>query len=60
MKGRDHDHRSIDIPVDVPVEKTRAEDYDALMIPGGVINSDQIAQLIFQLCGNCITVPGIR
>jgi protease I len=42
VKGWDHDHWSIDLPVDVPVEKAKAEDYDALMIPGGVINPDQM------------------
>ncbi len=42
VKGWDHDHWSIDIPVDVSVEKAKAEDYDALMIPGGVINPDQM------------------
>lgn len=42
VKGWDHDHWSIDLPVDVSVEKARVEDYDALMIPGGVINPDQM------------------
>lgn len=42
VKGWDHDHWSIDVPVDVHVEKAKAEDYDALMIPGGVINPDQM------------------
>jgi protease I len=42
VKGWDHDHWSIDLPVDVSVEKAKVEDYDALMIPGGVINPDQM------------------
>jgi len=42
VKGWDHDHWSIDLPVDVNVEKAKVEDYDALMIPGGVINPDQM------------------
>lgn len=42
VKGWDHDHWSIDLPVNVPVEKAKAEDYDALMIPGGVINPDKM------------------
>lgn len=42
VKGWDHDHWSIDLPVDVPVEKAKVEDYDALMIPGGVINPDRM------------------
>lgn len=40
VKAWDHDHWSIELPVDVPLEKANAEDYDALMIPGGVINPD--------------------
>ena len=42
VKGWDHDHWSIDLKVDVPLEKAKPEDYDALMIPGGVINPDQM------------------
>lgn len=42
VKAWDHDHWSIDLPVNVPVEKAKVEDYDALMIPGGVINPDQM------------------
>jgi len=42
VKGWDHDHWSIDLEVDVPLDKASAEDYDALMIPGGVINPDQM------------------
>lgn len=42
VKGWDHDHWSIDLKVDVPLEKANPEDYDALMIPGGVINPDQM------------------
>ncbi|MEO6687361.1 MAG: type 1 glutamine amidotransferase domain-containing protein [Dyadobacter sp.] len=42
VKGWDHDHWSIELPVDVALEKANPEDYDALMIPGGVINPDQM------------------
>jgi protease I len=42
VKAWDHDHWSIELPVDVQVEKAKVEDYDALMIPGGVINPDQM------------------
>jgi protease I len=37
----DHDHWSIDLPVDVPLDEARPEDYDALLLPGGVLNPDK-------------------
>ncbi len=40
VKGWDHDHWSIEIPVDVNINEADMADYDALMIPGGVINPD--------------------
>ncbi|UAY53319.1 type 1 glutamine amidotransferase domain-containing protein [Ferruginibacter albus] len=40
VKGWDHDHWSIDLPVDVDLVEAKTEAYDALMIPGGVINPD--------------------
>jgi protease I len=42
VKGWDHDHWSIELRVDVQLEKASPETYDALMIPGGVINPDQM------------------
>lgn len=42
VKGWDHDHWSIELPVDVQVENAKAEDFDALVIPGGVINPDKM------------------
>jgi protease I len=42
VKGWDHDHWSIELDVDVQVDKANSEDYDALMIPGGVINPDKM------------------
>jgi len=42
VKGWDHDHWSIELPVDVVVEKANSDDYDALVIPGGVINPDKM------------------
>jgi protease I len=38
----DHDHWSITLPVDVNLSDAKPEDYDALMIPGGVINPDKM------------------
>ena len=40
VKGWNHDHWSIELPVDVQIEKADPDDYDALVIPGGVINPD--------------------
>jgi protease I len=42
VKGWDHDHWSIELPVNVNLNDASPEDYDALMIPGGVINPDQM------------------
>ncbi|MBV4356352.1 type 1 glutamine amidotransferase domain-containing protein [Pinibacter aurantiacus] len=43
VKGWSHDHWSIELPpVDVNVSRANTEDYDALMIPGGVINPDKM------------------
>lgn len=37
----DHDHWSIALPVDVALSEAKAEDYDALVLPGGVLNPDK-------------------
>jgi len=42
VKAWNHDHWSIELPVDVLLDKADVEDYDALMLPGGVINPDQM------------------
>jgi len=42
IKAWDHDHWSIELDVDVNLDDAKTEDYDALMIPGGVINPDQM------------------
>jgi len=42
VKAWDHDHWSGEMPVDVTLENAKATDYDALMIPGGVINPDKM------------------
>jgi protease I len=38
----DHDHWSITLPVDVNLSDANPDDYDALMIPGGVLNPDKM------------------
>lgn len=42
VKAWNHDHWSIELPVDVQLEKANPEDYDALVVPGGVLNPDQM------------------
>lgn len=40
VKAWDQDHWGIEVPVDVPLDGARPEDYDALVLPGGVMNPD--------------------
>ena len=40
VKGWNHDHWSVELPVDVQLSAANSDDYDGLMIPGGVINPD--------------------
>lgn len=40
VKAWAHDHWSIELPVDVQLSEANPEDYDALVIPGGVMNPD--------------------
>jgi protease I len=42
VKGWNTDHWSIELPVDLNISKANSDDYDALLIPGGVINADKM------------------
>lgn len=42
VKGWNHDQWSIELNVDRHVSEARFDDYDGLVIPGGVINPDQL------------------
>lgn len=42
VKAWNHDHWSIELPVDVNLTDANPFDYDALMIPGGVLNPDKM------------------
>jgi len=42
VKAWDHDHWSIELPVDINVDEADAKQYDALLIPGGVMNPDKM------------------
>jgi len=42
VKAWSHDHWSVELPVDVDLAKAECDDYDALLIPGGVMNPDKM------------------
>jgi protease I len=42
VKAWKHDHWSLELPVDVTLDEAREENYDALLLPGGVLNPDQL------------------
>jgi len=42
VKAWNHDHWSIEIPVDKSLSDANPEDYDMLMLPGGVMNPDKL------------------
>lgn len=42
VKAWDHDHWSIELPVDIDLQDANPDDYDALVIPGGVMNPDKM------------------
>lgn len=42
VKAWAHDHWSITLPVDVPLGEANPEDYDMLLLPGGVMNPDTL------------------
>lgn len=42
IRAWDHTHWSDDYEVDIPLEEASAEDYDGLLLPGGVLNPDKL------------------
>ncbi|MGN7987789.1 type 1 glutamine amidotransferase domain-containing protein [Pedobacter sp. 22226] len=42
IKAWDQDHWSIEVDVDKTIAEANAEDYNGLLLPGGVINPDQL------------------
>jgi protease I len=42
VQGMHHDEKGDKFDVDLTVEKARPDDFDALMIPGGLFNPDQL------------------
>ena len=41
-KGWNHKEWGNDVPVDVPLDSAKADEFDALLLPGGVMNPDQL------------------
>ena len=44
IRAYQHDKKGQELTVDVTLAEARAEDFDALVIPGGVMNPDQLRQ----------------
>jgi len=42
VHGKKHDAPGDNFPVDVPLDHARVEDFDALLLPGGMANSDRL------------------
>lgn len=42
VKGWEHTEWGDEFPVDVAIEQANADDYDALLLPGGVMNPDKL------------------
>jgi protease I len=45
VQGWNHDEKADAFHVDMPLNRARSDDYDALLLPGGVRNPDQLRQL---------------
>lgn len=46
VQGWNHDEKADRFPVDMPLNLARSDDYDALLLPGGVRNPDQLRMSI--------------
>jgi protease I len=44
-KGWNHREWGDEVPVDVALDSAKAEDFDALLLPGGVMNPDQLRMI---------------
>lgn len=42
VQGMNHDVKADRFDVDVPLDQANADDYDALLLPGGALNPDQL------------------
>src|SRR6476646_10987201 len=46
VQGWNHDEKADTFPVDMPLSRARSDDYDALLLPGGVRNPDQLRTMV--------------
>ncbi len=46
VQGWNHDEKADSFPVDMPLSRARSDDYDALLLPGGVRNPDQLRMMM--------------
>jgi protease I len=46
VQGWNHDEKADTFFVDMPLDRARSDDYDALLLPGGVRNPDQLRRLM--------------
>jgi protease I len=42
VQGVNHDEKGQRFPVDLPLDRAKADDFDALLLPGGVANPDRL------------------
>src|SRR4051812_6914679 len=42
IKGWDEKNWGQSVPVDVTIDETKADDFDGLLLPGGVMNADHL------------------
>jgi deglycase len=45
VQGWNHDEKADKFPVEMPLNLARSDDYDALLLPGGVRNPDQLRMM---------------
>src|SRR6185295_12061640 len=45
VQGWNHDEKADSFNVDMPLKRARSDDYDALLLPGGVRNPDQLRMM---------------
>src|SRR6186713_649064 len=46
VQGWNHDDKADLFTVDMPLKRARSDDYDALLLPGGVRNPDQLRMMM--------------
>src|SRR6476660_1054518 len=46
VQGWNHDEKADAFPVDMPLSRARSDDYDALLLPGGVRSPDQLRTMV--------------